>query len=379
MMIQKLKMAACLFFIMVSACIFQAETNSAEDRFVSLFNGKDLSGWIPMGTPDAFVVKNNSIYCTGAGPYPTWMRSEKEYENFILRFEYQTEGWYEGGVLIHAPLDGPGSKIGLKLHLRHDQHEYGLRSPGAIYDAAAPRSIANLPSGQWNRCKIECQWPSLRVTLNGTLIHDIDMDANEAFKYRMRKGFIGLQNIGCHAYFRNIEIQTLPGEEEWTDLFASGLDGLRFLEDADWRIENGDLIGQGKTGYAITKKSYEGPFELQVWVKTAVNGNGGVDINGSDRTRGVEVQCFNAPDSTNPTGSLYGIAPARRIVCRDEEWCLLQIFSDSPRAMVLVNGEKVSESDQLQTPNQGVIDFQQHTPGSAIHYRGARIKKVNWP
>ena len=34
----------------------------------------------------------------------------------------------------------------------------------AIYDVAAPRSIANLPSGEWNACEITCDWPRLQVT-----------------------------------------------------------------------------------------------------------------------------------------------------------------------------------------------------------------------
>jgi hypothetical protein len=69
------------------------------------------------------------------------------YENFILRLEYQTLGWYEGGILIHAPLDGPASKLGLQVHLRHDRLDYQARSPGAIYDVAAPKSLANFGSG----------------------------------------------------------------------------------------------------------------------------------------------------------------------------------------------------------------------------------------
>ncbi|MCP4450531.1 MAG: DUF1080 domain-containing protein, partial [Planctomycetes bacterium] len=65
---------------------------------VPLFNGKDLSGWAPVGTPDAFTVKENAIQTTGAGPYPSWPRTDKAYENFILKVEYQSQGWYEGGV-----------------------------------------------------------------------------------------------------------------------------------------------------------------------------------------------------------------------------------------------------------------------------------------
>ena len=356
----------------VTLCGVVGGSASTESNYVALFNGKDLSGWIPVGTPNAFTVKEDSIYSTGAGPYPSWLRTEKEYENFVLRFEYRTEGWYEGGILIHAPLNGPGSKLGFKLHLRHDKKEYGTRSPGAIYDAAAPRSIANLPSGQWNQCEVACNWPRLRITMNGTLIHDIDMDADDTFRYKLRKGFIGIQNLGCKAYFKNIQIRLLPSKEQWIRLFASGMDGFRSHGDSDWQIHEDTLTGKGNDGTAITKEQFEGPFELQVWVKTIVNGNGGVLFNYAKS--GVEVQCFNAPDSTNPTGSIYGIAPAKRTVSHDEQWFLLQIFNNGPKAVVIVNGERVCETDKLKPPYKGSIAFQQHTPGAVIHYRGARIQ-----
>lgn len=374
-MIRESVILGCTFEVIVIFVGLFGGTAHAKDEYVTLFNGKDLTGWSAVGTSNAFVVKDGSIYCTGAGPYPSWLRTEKEYENFILRFEYQTQGWYEGGVLFHAPLDGPASKLGFKLHLRHDSKEYGSRSPGAIYDAAAPLSIANLPSGKWNQCEVECDWPRLRVKLNGTLIHNIDMDTNKAFKYRLRKGYIGIQNIGCRAYFRNIQIKSLPNKEHWIDLFAPGMDGFSTEGYSDWQIRDNVLTGKGNNSLAITKAQYEGPYELQVWAKTIVNGNGGVLFNYGNHS--VEVQVFNAPDSTNPTGSLYGIAPANRVVTQDEQWFLMQIFNDGPKAIVFVNGEKVCETDKLLPPYKGGIAFQQHTPNAIIKYRGARIRKLN--
>ena len=371
-MAQKAGTLARVLAGLVILCNSLGGSARAQDDYVTLFNGEDLGGWAAVGTPEAFVVKDGSICCTGAGPYPSWLRTDREYENFIIRFEYQTQGWYEGGILFHAPLDGPASRLGFKLHLRHDTKEYGTRSPGAIYDAAAPLSIVNLPSDKWNQCEVACDWPRLRVTLNGTLIHNIDMDADEAFKYRLHKGFIGIQNIGCRAYFRNIEIRPLPNKEQWLDLFASGMGGFRTDGHPDWHIRDNTLTGSGNDGTAITKEEFEGPFELQVWVKTIVNGNGGVLFNYGNRS--VEVQVFNAPDSTNPTGSLYGIAAAERVLAEDEQWFLLQIFNNGPKAMVMVNGERVCETDKLQPPYKGGIAFQQHTPNAVIHYRGARIR-----
>ena len=350
----------------------------AKEGFISLFNGKDLDGWRAVGTSEAFVVKNRSIYTTGASPYPSWLCSNEKYENFVLNFEYMTDGWYEGGILLHAPMDGPTSKLGMKLHLRHDQKEYGVRSPGAIYDAAVPLAIANRPSGKWNQCEIICDWPTLRVTMNGVLIHNIDMNVHDTLKYRLRRGHIGIQNIGCRAYFRNIEIRTLPDKERWTNLFAQGMNGLRFVEETDWSLKGDLLTGKGKNGFAVTKQEFNGPFEFQVWAKTIVNGNGGVHFYWQDRNHGIEVQCFNSPDSTNPTGSLYGIDPAKRIASFDEQWFLLQIFADGPNAMIMVNGERVSETNVLKPPYKGSIGFQQHTPGATIWYRGAHVKELKW-
>jgi hypothetical protein len=125
---------------------------------------------------------------------------------------------------------------------------------------------------------------------------------------------------------------------------------------------------------AYTKKDFSGPFEMQVWVKSIVDGNGGIIFSDKDKKNRVEIQCFNVEGSTNPTGSIYGIAPATRVVSRDMEWYLIQIFSSGKSVKVFVNGEKVAETDNLQKPLGGNIGFQQHTPNGYIQYRGARIK-----
>ena len=351
--------------------------DSSEEGFVSLFNGKDLSGWVSVGTP-SFTVRENAIYATGAKPHPSWLRTEKEYENFILRFSYKTTRFYEGGILIHAPQDGPGERIGFKIHIRHDQHALGSRSPGAIYDVAAPDTIANHLPNQWNRCEVLCDWPVLRVTMNGVVIHDIDMSKNEILKYRMRRGYIGIQNIGgSRTYFKDIEIKTLPDKEkQWVSLFDGGIEGFQLQGNSDWAILKNVLTARGSSSMAYTKKDFYGPFEMQVWVKSMVDGNGGIVFSDNNKKNRVEIQCFNVEGSTNPTGSIYGIAPASRVVSRDMEWYLMQIFSDGHNVKVFVNGEKVAETNDLKEPLGGRIGFQQHTPNGYIQYRGARIKKL---
>src|SRR2546422_11671079 len=113
-----------LALILLSTSISFCE--ASEDKGVSLFNGKDLSGWVAMGdNPNSFRADQGTIFCTGAGNYPNWLRSEKEYENFDLRLEYMTPNWCEAGVLVHAPLYCRASKAGVKIHLRHYQIDEG--------------------------------------------------------------------------------------------------------------------------------------------------------------------------------------------------------------------------------------------------------------
>jgi len=353
-------------------------TPGSENKFVPLFNGTDLSGWVHMGdNPKSFQVDQGTILCTGAGNYPNWLRSEKEYENFILRLEYQTVGWCEAGVLLHAPLYGRASKTGIKLHLRHDQVEEGARSTGAIYDVLAPMVQASKPGDQWNALEIYLNWPQLRVTLNGQRIHDVDLQQNEKLRWRLRRGYIGFQDIGTKIRYRKIELQELPSQERWTPLFnGKDLSGWNSTGTAKWTAEGGMIIGSDGDGYLIGNDSYS-DFEFQVYVRTSTYANGGVFYRWqSDKERGYEAQIYNVIEATNPTGSIYGIVPAKDPDARDQEWFLLQIISRSSYSAVRVNGETVAESNQLKLPDQGKIALQMHTKGARIEYLNPRIKRL---
>src|SRR5262249_58690409 len=58
-----------------------------KDGYVPMFNGKDLSGWAFVNThPKTFFVKDDVIITTGK---PTgYLRTEKQYENFIAEFDW---------------------------------------------------------------------------------------------------------------------------------------------------------------------------------------------------------------------------------------------------------------------------------------------------
>ncbi|MEX0600729.1 MAG: DUF1080 domain-containing protein, partial [Rhodothermales bacterium] len=106
--------------------------------------------------------------------------------------------------------------------------------------------------------------------------------------------------------------------------------------------------------------------------------NGGIFFRIAERTNAAshyEVQIYNVPTATNPTGSIYGVVPASDGGCRSGSWCLLQLISNGPSSYVLINGRLVAASRDLTLPDEGRIAIQHHSQGT-IEYKGIRIKPL---
>ena len=80
-----------------------------------LFNGKDLAGWVDVNTSkETWTVKDGLLVCSGK---PTGvMRSDKQYENFILHIEWMhMEAGGNSGVFVWSegstPPDRPLPKV----------------------------------------------------------------------------------------------------------------------------------------------------------------------------------------------------------------------------------------------------------------------------
>jgi hypothetical protein len=126
------------------------------------------------------------------------------------------------GVGIRAPLAGDISASGMEIQiLDHDHDKYkGWLKPtqrhGAVYDLIAPIADALKPAGQWNSEEIYAKGRKIRVTLNGKLITDADLDTvTDPEKLKKHPGAarsggrIGFLGHGTLVEFRNIRVKPL--------------------------------------------------------------------------------------------------------------------------------------------------------------------------
>jgi len=82
-----------------------------------------------------------------------------------------------------------------------------LHQTGAVYALAPSSKIASKPAGQWNTFEIEAPNAAIKVTLNGELVTNYTIPANDP---RSREGHIGLQCHTGNVQFRNVLVRTLP-------------------------------------------------------------------------------------------------------------------------------------------------------------------------
>ena len=93
-------MKATLFLFFCLSLLVMAE----EAGFISLFDGETLDGWtLVRKTGRGYVVENHVLVCPADGGGNLF--TEKEYSNFVFRFEFKTEPGGNNGVGIRAPLE----------------------------------------------------------------------------------------------------------------------------------------------------------------------------------------------------------------------------------------------------------------------------------
>lgn len=190
-----------------------------EEGFVPLFDGRSLDGWVVAGpVKDSIVVKEGVIECSKPGG--EWLRTKKQYENFVLQLEYKISPGGNSGIFIRSTRYGNPAYTGMEVQILDDAgKEPDKNSSGSLYASVAPSKNASKPAGEWNSIEITCIQRRVAVVLNGTLLYDISLDdyavpleGHTPLRDRVTKGYIGFQNYGNPVWFRSIRIKEVHEE-----------------------------------------------------------------------------------------------------------------------------------------------------------------------
>ena len=194
-----------------------------QEGFVSLFNGKDLNNWV--GNKTDYTAKDGMIVVDPRkGSHGTGnLFTDRDYSNFIFRFEFQLTPGANNGLGIHAPLEGDAAYLGKELQILDNTAPiYANLEPsqyhGSVYGIIAAKRGALNPVGEWNYQEVIVNDNDIKITLNGTVIVDGNMkeaskngtlDKKDHPGLERNTGRIGFLGHGSKLKFRNIRIKEL--------------------------------------------------------------------------------------------------------------------------------------------------------------------------
>ncbi len=199
----------------------------AEEGFKSIFNGKDIDGWVygtkgnaaKQGVGYQVDASQGIVYSTvkdGGNLY-----TEKEYANFVLRFDFKLTENANNGIGIRAPLEGDTAYTGMEIQVLDDGGSmYKTLRPeqyhGSIYDVFAAERGHQKPVGEWNSEEITAKGRQVTVKLNGSTIVDANLDdVKDEAKLKKHpglanvKGHIGFLGHGARVEFKNLRVKEL--------------------------------------------------------------------------------------------------------------------------------------------------------------------------
>ena len=396
-----------------------------EEGFTSLFNGEDLTGWQIVGKRGpGYIVKDGVIVCPADGGGNLF--TEKEYSNFILRFDVKISPAGNNGIGIRAPLQGDAAYAGMEIQVLDNEHKaYEKLQPwqyhGSVYGIFPAKRGYQNDADHWNTEEIIADGRTIKVTLNGTVILEENLntvtDPQTILSHpgMLRDtGHIGFLGHGSHVEYKNIRIKELPystadnvAPEGFVALFnGEDLDGWKGLvqdpparakmspeelaaaqEKADqrmrehWKVVDGALEFDGKGDSLCTSKDYA-DFEMLVDWKILEKGDSGIYLRGSP-----QVQIWDPANFNQGSGGLYNNQknPSGVLVKADNpigEWNTFRILMIGDKVTVYLNNQLVVNNVTMENYWErnkpiyptGQIELQNH--GNNLWFKNIYIREI---
>jgi len=234
-------MIRVVFFLLLatnSNYFLYAQTNSivfgSELKLKQIRSGTKNKGnrvnWINVNTnPDTWMINKDLLICAGQ-PIGV-IRSEKQYENFILQIEWKhMEAGGNSGVFVWSDakpdeksrLPGGVEVQMLELDWVNKNIRDGVKPPiayvhGELFGVGGVETVPDNPrgtrsksienlckgKGEWNSYTVVCVDGVIKLSVNGKFVNGIS-------KSTIRKGYLCLESEGAEIHFRNLKIIELP-------------------------------------------------------------------------------------------------------------------------------------------------------------------------
>jgi hypothetical protein len=174
--------ALALVSLASALCSSAAETKIADAPWVSLFNGRDLTGWkiVALTNPAPVVVEDGAMVLRQRinTKEHSFIASEREYKDFILELDVKDDPNFNSGILLRCVESSTNAAVRINAYQVKIDNTPRAWTGGVFDDfgdswtwlhdlADNDAGRAAFKLGEWAHFRIECIGPTIKVWVNG--------------------------------------------------------------------------------------------------------------------------------------------------------------------------------------------------------------------
>jgi hypothetical protein len=184
----------------------QADDTPDADGWITLFNGKDLTGWKASEGVEWKVVDGEIV----TPPKMSHLFTDREFKNFEYKIDCLTKPGTNSGLYFHTKFEGGFPKTGFEVQVNQTQGD-PVKS-GSLYNLLKLYS-SPVKDDEWYTYTIIVKGKSVTVKINDkTLFQYVEPEGVTGITNKIGKGNFAIQahDPKSEAHYKNIKVKPLP-------------------------------------------------------------------------------------------------------------------------------------------------------------------------
>lgn len=178
-------MRLTILALMAVTAFAQPKAKLPNEQWVSLFNGKDLTGWVEIGN-EKWDVEDGTIHGRGVTKEYGYLKTGKNYKDFYLSLRFKCEADGNSGVFFHAEFQPGTARITQGLQFEIDRtlshHTGGLYGDGRKWIVwPSPENEFVIKPNDWNDMLMIVEGNHYICRLNGVTVVDFTDPTPKSF------------------------------------------------------------------------------------------------------------------------------------------------------------------------------------------------------
>lgn len=193
-----------------------ATAKTADDGFISIFNGKDLSGWKVNGeSPKSIRVEEGNIVIDGPRTHAFYNGPNHDFKNFEFKAKVKTFAGANSGIYFHTKFQDSGwPDAGYECQVNNTHSD--KKKTGGLY-AVKDNFDPVAKDGEWFDYYIKVEGMHVIIKIDGELITEYTQPENPEHLKSMPGRKIGSGTIALQAHdpksvvhYKDLQLKILP-------------------------------------------------------------------------------------------------------------------------------------------------------------------------